>query len=102
MAGGGDTPGRSVPGTLGAAPAVSPSRAWVLFLLLCVAGVFNAMDRPIISILKPDMSAEFGWTDEDFGRLGLVMQMAAATSFLFTGWLIDRLGVRRAMIGAAA
>ena len=73
-----------------------------MFALLCAAGIFNAMDRPIISILKPDMSAEFGWDDEDFGRLGLVMQMAAATSFLFTGWLIDRLGVRRSMIGGVS
>ena len=40
-----------------------PGRAWLLFGLLCAAGIFNAMDRPIIAILKPDMSAEFGWTD---------------------------------------
>jgi ACS family hexuronate transporter-like MFS transporter len=83
---------------VGAAPAVSQSRAWLLFGLLCVAGVFNAMDRPIIAILKPDMSADFGWTDADFGRLAAVTQFAAALSFLLTGWLVDRLGVRRAMI----
>jgi MFS transporter, ACS family, hexuronate transporter len=77
---------------------VAPSRAWLLFALLCVAGVFNAMDRPIIAILKPDMSADFGWTDADFGRLAAVTQFAAACSFLFTGWLVDRLGVGRAMM----
>ena len=71
---------------------------WLLFGLLCVAGVFNAMDRPIIAILKPDMSADFGWTDADFGRLAAVTQFAAACSFLFTGWLVDRLGVRRSMV----
>ncbi len=79
-------------------PAVTQPRAWLLFGLLCVAGVFNAMDRPIIAILKPDMSADFGWTDADFGRLAAVTQFAAACSFLFTGWLVDRLGVRRAMM----
>ncbi|MBL0113952.1 MAG: MFS transporter [Sphingomonadales bacterium] len=57
------------------------------------------MDRPIIAILKPDMSADFGWDDKDFGDLGFYTQMAAAFSFLFTGWLVDRLGVRRSMIG---
>ncbi|MCC2975174.1 MFS transporter [Sphingomonas sp. PL-96] len=77
---------------------ISRSRAWLLFALLCAAGIFNAMDRPIIAILKPDMSAEFGWTDADFGRLAAVTQFAAALSFLFTGWLIDRLGVRRSMV----
>jgi MFS transporter, ACS family, hexuronate transporter len=71
---------------------------WTLFGLLCVAGVFNAMDRPIIAILKPDMSADFGWSDADFGRLAAYTQFAAALSFLFTGWLVDRLGVRKSMI----
>lgn len=77
---------------------LSRSRAWLLFALLCAAGIFNAMDRPIIAILKPDMSAEFGWSDADFGRLAAVTQFAAALSYLFTGWMIDRLGVRRSMV----
>lgn len=77
---------------------ISRTRAWLLFGLLCAAGIFNAMDRPIIAILKPDMSAEFGWTDEDFGRLAAITQFSAALSFLFTGWMIDRLGVRRSML----
>lgn len=77
---------------------ISLSRRWALFAVLCVAGVFNAMDRPIIAILKPDMSADFGWTDADFGTLAAYTQFAAALSFLFTGWLVDRLGVRRSMI----
>lgn len=76
--------------------------SWTLFILLCVAGVFNAMDRPIIAILKPDMSADFGWTDEDFGRLAFVTQMAAAFAFLFTGWLVDKLGVWRSMIAGVS
>ena len=77
---------------------ITPRLRWFLFGLLCVAGIFNAMDRPVIAILKPDMSADFGWTDKDFGDLAFVTQMAAAFSFLFTGWLVDRIGVRRSMI----
>jgi ACS family hexuronate transporter-like MFS transporter len=77
---------------------VSPSRRWILFALLCVAGIFNAMDRPIIAILKPDMSADFGWTDKDFGDLAFYTQISAAIAFLITGWLVDRLGVRKSMI----
>jgi MFS transporter, ACS family, hexuronate transporter len=76
--------------------------SWALFVILCVAGIFNAMDRPIIAILKPDMSADFGWSDADFGRLAFITQMAAAFSFLFTGWLVDRLGVWRSMIAGVA
>ena len=76
---------------------------WSLFTVLCIAGVFNAMDRPIIAILKPDMMADFGWSDSDFGDLAAVTQFSAAFAFLFTGWLVDRLGVHRSMqVGASA
>ncbi len=78
---------------------ITPTLRWTLFGLLCVAGIFNAMDRPIISILKPSMQSDLGWSDSEYGRLALITQIAAAASFLFTGWLIDRIGVRRSMIG---
>lgn len=77
---------------------LTPQLRWTLFGILCIAGIFNAMDRPIIAILKPDMSADFGWDDKDFGDLAFYTQVAAAISFLFTGWLVDRLGVRRSMV----
>lgn len=77
---------------------IPPRIRWALFILLCIAGIFNAMDRPIIAILKPQMAADFGWNDQDFGNLAFVTQMTAAISFLFTGWLVDRLGVFRGVI----
>jgi len=86
----------------GQATILTPVRVWTLFGLLCVAGIFNAMDRPIIAILKPDMSREMGWSDADFGNLAAVTQFAAALSFLFTGWLVDRLGVRRGMVAGVS
>lgn len=84
-------------------PPLAARLRWSLFTVLCIAGVFNAMDRPIIAILKPDMMADFGWTDSDFGDLAAVTQFSAAFAFLFTGWLVDRLGVNRSMqVGASA
>ncbi|MDP4605143.1 MAG: MFS transporter [Erythrobacter sp.] len=84
-------------------PPLTNRRRWSLFTVLCVAGVFNAMDRPIIAILKPDMMDDFGWSDSDFGDLAAVTQFSAAFAFLFTGWLVDRLGVNRSMqVGASA
>ena len=82
---------------------ISARLRWSLFTVLCIAGVFNAMDRPIIAILKPDMMQAFSWTDTDFGNLAAVTQFSAAFAFLFTGWLVDRLGVNRSMqVGASA
>jgi MFS transporter, ACS family, hexuronate transporter len=84
-------------------PPLTNRLRWSLFSVLCIAGVFNAMDRPIIAILKPDMMADFGWSDSDFGDLAAVTQFSAAFAFLFTGWLVDRLGVNRSMqVGASA
>ncbi len=84
-------------------PALTTRLRWALFTVLCIAGVFNAMDRPIIAILKPDMMKDFGWSDTEFGDLAAVTQFSAAFAFLFTGWLVDRLGVNRAMqVGASA
>jgi ACS family hexuronate transporter-like MFS transporter len=84
-------------------PVLSARLRWSLFTVMCIAGVFNAMDRPIIAILKPDMMADFGWTDSDFGDLAAVTQFSAAFAFLVTGWLVDRLGVNRSMqVGASA
>jgi ACS family hexuronate transporter-like MFS transporter len=83
--------------------ALTPRRRWALFAVLCAAGVFNAMDRPIIAILKPEMLASYGWGDREFGDLAAITQFAAAFAFLVTGWLVDRLGVDRAMrVGAGA
>ncbi len=81
---------------------MTPGLRWALFGLLCVAGIFNAMDRPVIAILKPDMMADFGWTDADFGNLVGVTQFSAAFAFLVTGWLVDRLGVVRSMVAGVS
>jgi ACS family hexuronate transporter-like MFS transporter len=75
----------------------------VLFGILCLAGISNALDRQIISLLKTEMSADLGWDDEDYGRLAAYFQFAAAAAFLVTGWLVDKLGVKWGnVIGVAA
>lgn len=73
---------------------LSPRRRWILFALVLTAGVLNLVDRQIIAVLKPQISAELGWTDDDYGTLAAYFQGAAAVAFLFTGWIVDRLGVK--------
>ena len=82
---------------------LTPNLRWVLFGILCLAGISNALDRQIISLLKSEMSAELGWDDETYGRLAAYFQFAAAAAFLVTGWLVDKLGVKWGnVIGVAA
>lgn len=89
--------GREAPSPL------TPTLRWVLFGILCLAGISNALDRQIISLLKTEMSADLGWDDEDYGRLAAYFQFAAAAAFLVTGWLVDKLGVKWGnVIGVAA
>ncbi len=71
-------------------------RRAIILTLVIVAGVLNYVDRQIIAVLKPVISADMHWTDADYGRLATQFQFAAVVAYLFTGRLVDRLGIRRA------
>ena len=73
---------------------LSPGRRWALFALILVAGILNLVDRQIISVLKPTISADLGWSDNDYGTLAAWFQGSAAFAFLFTGWIVDKAGVK--------
>lgn len=75
---------------------MSSLQRWLLFTLLAAAGILALVDRQIISVLKPEIAAELGWTDDDYGTLGSWFQGATAVALLFAGPLVDRLGVKRA------
>lgn len=67
---------------------------WILFGFLAASGVLALVDRQIISVLKPEMAHELGWTDDDYGTLGAWFQGATAVALLGAGPLVDRLGVK--------
>ena len=69
----------------------------MLIGLLFFAIALNYVDRQVLALLKPTLEAEFGWSDQEYGYLGTAFQIAAAFSFLFVGWIVDRFGVRRAL-----
>lgn len=73
---------------------LSPGRRNFLFVLALSATILNLVDRQIISVLKPDIAADLGWSDNDYGTLAAWFQGAAAIAFLFTGAAVDRLGVK--------
>ncbi len=75
----------------------------LLFALVVTAGILNLVDRQIISVLKPTIATDLGWSDDDYGTLAAWFQGGAAFAFLFTGWIVDKLGVKWANpIGVAA
>ncbi|MBT2246372.1 MFS transporter [Sphingobium sp. BHU LFT2] len=86
-----------------AVSAITGRTRWLLFGLVVTAGILNLVDRQIISVLKPIIAQDLGWTDNDYGTLAAWFQGAAAFAFLFTGWIADRIGVKWANpLGVAA
>ena len=78
-------------------------RRAIILTLVIVAGVLNYVDRQIIAVLKPVISLDMHWTDADYGRLATLFQFAAVVAYMFTGRLVDRLGIKWANpIGVAA
>lgn len=72
----------------------SLTRRWVLLSLIVVAGILNFVDRQVIAVLKPLIEQDMHWTDADYGAMASLFQFAAASAFLVTGPIVDRLGAK--------
>src|ERR1700735_2142534 len=68
----------------------------LLLALLITAGILNYADRQIIAVLKPLLQEQLHWSDSDYGDLTAVFQFASAFALLGVGWIVDRVGWRRA------
>lgn len=75
---------------------------YALIALVFMGTVLSYVDRQVLALLKPTLEMTFHWTDEDFAHLGSAFSLAMASSVLFSGWLVDRFGVRRAYGWAVA
>jgi ACS family hexuronate transporter-like MFS transporter len=58
------------------------------------ATTVNYLDRQVLSLLAPDLSKEFGWTNTDYANITAVFQFVYAIAMLFAGRVIDRLGTK--------
>ncbi|MDB6043481.1 MAG: transporter [Gammaproteobacteria bacterium] len=75
---------------------MSINRRRLLLALLIVSGILNYADRQIIAVLKPLLQDRLQWSDGDYGHLTAIFQFAAALAYLGSGWVVDRVGWRRA------
>jgi ACS family hexuronate transporter-like MFS transporter len=67
---------------------------WLVCSLLFFATTINYMDRQILSLLKPILDTELGWTNEQYGWVNAAFQFAYAVGVLLFGTLIDRVGTK--------
>ena len=68
---------------------------WVVCALLFFATTVNYMDRQVLSLLKPSLQLQFGWTEVGYSNIVVAFQFAYAAGVLFAGKLIDRIGTRK-------
>lgn len=71
---------------------------WTICSLLFFATTVNYLDRQVLSLLAPDLSKLFGWTNSDYANITSVFQFVYAISMLFAGRIIDKLGTKTGYI----
>jgi ACS family hexuronate transporter-like MFS transporter len=67
---------------------------WTICALLFFATTVNYLDRQVLSLLKPVLEVEFGWSNSDYANIASVFQFTYAISMLFAGRIIDKLGTK--------
>src|SRR6188768_3896589 len=67
---------------------------WVVCALLFFATTVNYIDRQILSLLKPILDKELGWTNAEFGAVNAAFQGAYAVGLLLFGVIVDRVGTK--------
>lgn len=67
---------------------------WMILFMLFAATTINYLDRQILSILKPILDHELGWTDAQYGMIMSIFQASYAVGLTMFGWIIDKYGAR--------
>lgn len=68
---------------------------WTVCALLFFATTINYMDRQIIGLLKPELSAEFHWSESDYGWITGIFSLVYAVSMMFVGKFVDKVGTKK-------
>src|ERR1700761_951444 len=67
---------------------------WTICAMLFVATTINYMDRQVLSLLKPTLQHSIGLSEEGYGNIIAMFQVAYAVGLLGVGRLIDKVGTR--------
>ena len=73
---------------------------WVVLALLFVATTINYVDRLVLGLLAPTLTRELQWTETDYGNIVSMFTFAYGFGFLFSGWCLDRIGVKKGLTAA--
>jgi ACS family hexuronate transporter-like MFS transporter len=68
---------------------------WTICTLLFFATTVNYLDRQVLSLLKPSLEEQFGWTNSQYADIASAFQFTYAIAMLFAGRVIDKLGTKK-------
>ncbi len=67
---------------------------WTICGLLFFATTINYIDRAVFGILGPMLGEEFKWSEIEYSRMIMAFQLTYAIGYVFSGRLLDLIGVR--------
>src|SRR5687767_15150115 len=70
---------------------------WIILGLLFCASIINYIDRQSLSILARTIQDELNISDIGYSNVVQLFLFAYMLSFLVSGWVTDRLGIRASM-----
>ncbi|MDB5662429.1 MAG: major facilitator superfamily protein [Sphingomonas bacterium] len=92
----------ATPAAAGDAPAMRAGALYTL-LLLCLINAFNYVDRSMLALVLPQMTAELNLSDTVTGLIaGLPFALCYAASAIPIAWVADRYNRRNLLAGALA
>ncbi len=83
-----------------APPPLSPARAWAVTLVATATMAISYLDRQVLAVLAPTVTRELRIDDTRYGWLASAFSIAYLVSAPLAGRLLERVGVRRGLLGA--
>jgi ACS family hexuronate transporter-like MFS transporter len=68
---------------------------WRVCALLFFATTINYIDRQVLGLLAPQLQREFSMSESEYGLIVTAFQAAYALGLAGTGFVLDRIGVKR-------
>ena len=85
-----------------ALPAPKGKFRWAICALLFFVITINYIDRQVISVLKPILEEEMGWSEIDYSNIVTAFQASYGIGLLVVGRVLDKVGTRWGMAVAIA
>lgn len=76
---------------------LTPARAWLLCGLLFFAAALCFLDRQVLSVLAPQIIAEFGMSNTTYSRVVFAFVLSYTVTLALGGRVMDALGTRRGL-----